>query len=99
MTDSIQPFVRRQAVALAQESDGEARVLAKGYGELAEQIINAARVEGIPVHDSPELVGLLLQVDMDQRIPPELYRAVAEILVWLEEVAEEAERRSASNTR
>jgi flagellar biosynthesis protein len=82
---------RRQAVALAQENGGEARVLAKGYGELAEQIIAAARNEGIPIHDAPELVGLLLQVDLDQRIPPELYRVVAEILVWLEEVANNAE--------
>jgi flagellar biosynthesis protein len=35
------------------------------------------------VHESPELLTLLMQVDMDERIPPELYVAVAELLAWL----------------
>ena len=38
---------------------------------------------GVYVHQSPELVSLLLQVDIDQRIPPQLYVAVAELLAWL----------------
>src|SRR5574340_551003 len=59
------------------------RVVAKGRGLIAEAIINQARAHGIYVHESPELVSLLMQVDMDQHIPPELYRAVAELLAWL----------------
>ena len=35
------------------------------------------------MHESPELVSLLMQVDLDQRIPPQLYVAVAELLAWL----------------
>jgi flagellar biosynthesis protein len=35
------------------------------------------------VHQSPELVGLLMQVDLDAHIPPQLYLAVAELLAWL----------------
>jgi len=35
------------------------------------------------VHESPELVSLLMQVDLDQHIPPELYFAVAELLAWI----------------
>ena len=35
------------------------------------------------MHESPELVALLMQVDLDARIPPELYVAVAELLAWL----------------
>jgi flagellar biosynthesis protein len=35
------------------------------------------------VHESPELVSLLMQVDLDQHIPPQLYRVVAELLAWL----------------
>ncbi|MBM3396345.1 MAG: flagellar protein, partial [Betaproteobacteria bacterium] len=34
-------------------------------------------------HESPELVSLLMQVDLDDHIPPQLYRAVAELLAWL----------------
>ncbi len=56
---------------------------AKGRGLLAEAIIEKAKEAGVYVHESPELVSLLMQVDLDQYIPPELYIAVAELLAWL----------------
>ncbi len=59
-------------------------VIARGKGVVAEAIIACARDAGVYVHESPELVSLLMQVDSDQFIPPELYRAVAEVLVWLQ---------------
>lgn len=59
-------------------------VVARGKGFVAEAIIACAREAGVYVHESPELVKLLMQVDSDQFIPPELYRAVAEVLVWLQ---------------
>jgi len=59
------------------------RVVAKGRGLIAEEIIARAREHGIFVHESPEMVALLMQVDLDQRIPPQLYVAVAELLAWL----------------
>jgi len=74
----------RAAVALAYgEQEAAPLVLAKGRGELAERIIDKARQAGIYVHESPELVRLLLEVDIDTQIPPALYRAVAEVLAWL----------------
>ncbi|MBA4141906.1 MAG: EscU/YscU/HrcU family type III secretion system export apparatus switch protein [Nitrosospira sp.] len=75
---------REAAVALAYRT-GEAapQVVAKGRGLIAEAIIAEARVHGVYVHESPELVSLLMQVDLDQHIPPQLYRAVAELLAWL----------------
>ena len=75
---------RQSAVALAyHDSDGAPKVVAKGRGALAETIIARAREAGIYVHESPELVAVLMQVDLDARIPPELYLAVAELLAWL----------------
>lgn len=72
------------AVALAYQTGTSApRVTAKGRGLLAEAIIEKAREAGVYVHESPELVSLLMQVDLDQHIPPELYIAVAELLAWL----------------
>lgn len=74
----------KHAVALAYtQTDAAPRVVAKGRGVLAEQIIARARENGVYVHESPELVSLLMQVDLDQRIPPQLYVAVAELLAWL----------------
>ena len=75
---------RRAAVALAYAEDTSApKVVAKGRGLIAQAIIERARESGIYVHESPELVGVLMQVDLDQQIPPQLYVAVAEVLAWV----------------
>jgi flagellar biosynthesis protein len=72
------------AVALAyREGSAAPQVTAKGRGVIAEQIIARAREAGVYVHQSRDLVGLLMQVDLDQHIPPQLYVAVAELLAWL----------------
>ena len=74
----------KSAVALAySQTDAAPRVVAKGRGMIAEQIILRAREHGVYVHESPELVSLLMQIDLDQRIPPQLYIAVSELLAWI----------------
>jgi flagellar biosynthesis protein len=79
-----EPERRASAVALAyQEGDGAPRVVAKGNGLIAQEIIERARAAGVYVHESRELVALLMQVDLDQNIPPQLYIAIAELLAWL----------------
>jgi flagellar biosynthesis protein len=55
----------------------------RASGWVAEEIIRRAREAEVFVHESPELVALLMQVDLDDRIPPALYVAVAELLAWL----------------
>jgi len=57
--------------------------VAKGRGLIAQAIIDRAHQHGVYVHESKELVALLMQVDLDQRIPPALYLAVAELLAWV----------------
>jgi flagellar biosynthesis protein len=84
---------RRRAVALSYREEDEApRVIAKGYGELAERIIEEAKRQGIYVHDAPELVALLMDLDLDEQIPPSLYQVIAELLVWVRQIADEQER-------
>lgn len=74
----------KEAVALAySQTDAAPRVVAKGRGLIAEQIIAKARESGVYVHESPEMVALLTQVDIDEHIPAQLYLAVAELLAWL----------------
>jgi flagellar biosynthesis protein len=78
------PERRATAVALAyNERDLAPRIAAKGRGIAAEEIIARARAAGIYVHESPQLVALLMHVDLDTHIPDELYHAVAEVLAWL----------------
>jgi flagellar biosynthesis protein len=75
---------RQNAVALAYGAGEPApRVVAKGQGLIAEQIIGRAREAGVFVHESKELVALLMEIDLDRQIPPGLYRAIAELLAWL----------------
>jgi flagellar biosynthesis protein len=85
------PFnANQQAIALAY-SDGDyaPKVVAKGRGLVAEQIIALAKENQVFVHESKDLVALLMQVDLDQHIPPELYLAIAEILAWLYRLEQE----------
>ncbi len=85
MSDAPPPRPR-EAVALQYregESGSAPQVVAKGRGAIAEAIIARAREAGVYVHESPQLVQLLMNVDLDAQIPPALYVAVAELLAWL----------------
>lgn len=80
--ETVKPL--QNAVAITyQSSAGAPKIVAKGRGLVAEQIIARAREHGVFVHESKELVALLMQVELDDHIPPTLYRAVAELLAWL----------------
>jgi len=83
--------ILQQAVALTYEHGEFApKVLASGKGLVAEQIIAKAKEHQIYIHESKDLVGLLMQVDLDENIPPALYQAVAEILAWLYQLEKQA---------
>lgn len=75
---------RPNAVALSYADKNKAPVVvAKGYGVAAESIMRTARQAGVFVHESPDLVALLMQVELDRQIPAQLYVAVAEVMAWL----------------
>ncbi len=75
---------KKKAVALRYtEKDKAPVVVAKGKGELAEKIIEIAKEKGIPVVEDKNLVEALIQVDIYEEIPPELYEAVAKVLVYI----------------
>jgi len=79
------PKSLRHAVALHYEENEDAapRVVAKGAGHLADRIVEIARRHGVPVKEDPDLAALLSQLDLNTQIPPELYRAVAEVLAFV----------------
>lgn len=63
--------------------DRAPRLIARGSGWLAEKIIETAREHNIPLKEDPPLVEILSTLDLYQEIPPDLYKAVAEILVFI----------------
>ena len=83
--ENKRPGVNPLAVAISYAAGESAapQVVAKGKGLIAEAIIAQAKAAGVYVHESKDLVALLMQVDLDQQIPPDLYRAVAEVLAFI----------------
>jgi flagellar biosynthesis protein len=81
----------RKAVALAYETNSMApRITGQGEGFIAEAILEKAKEFGIPTRTEPELVEFLMQLNLNDLVPPKLYAAVAEVLAWAYKVDEEA---------
>ena len=59
------------------------RVVAKGKGEIGRKIVETARASGVPVEENPALAAALADVELGDEIPTELYKAVAEVLVFV----------------
>lgn len=79
------PNAEAKAVALRydQERDRAPRVIAKGRGYVAESIMATAQQNTIPVYQNKTLVNMLMALDIDREIPPELYRAIAEVMAYV----------------
>ena len=71
------------AVALHYDKKGAPRVVAKGKGTLGEKIIEIAKENDIPIQENEVLAGALSNVELGDEIPAELYKAVAEVLVFV----------------
>jgi flagellar biosynthesis protein len=71
------------AVALHYDKAGAPRVVAKGRGSIGEKIIELAKAHDIPIEENEVLAGALSNVELDDEIPVELYKAVAEVLVFV----------------
>ena len=59
------------------------RVVAKGRGEVGEAILRLAAEHGVPIEQNPALAEALSQVELGEDIPDALYRAVAEVLIFI----------------
>lgn len=75
--------MHKMAAVLAYKNhNGAPKLIGKGHNEVAERLIEQARLHDIPIAQSSELVSMLVGLDLDQEIPPELYKAVATVLHW-----------------
>jgi flagellar biosynthesis protein len=74
-----------QAVALSYDTqeDGAPKVVAKGKGVTAENILQTAKNNFVPVYQNKALTQMLMALELDSEIPPELYQAVAEVLSYI----------------
>ena len=76
---------KKQAIALRYQADKDhsPKVIGKGQGLRAEEIITLAKKHQIPIQEDPSLVGMLSQLEVNQTIPPELYEVVAEVFAFI----------------
>ncbi|MBR8461973.1 FlhB-like flagellar biosynthesis protein [Campylobacter sp. faydin G-24] len=78
-------ITKKKAVALGynKAKDNAPKVLASGAGEVAKNIINIAQKYNIPIKEDPDLIEILSKVEINDEIPPNLYKAVAEVFSFL----------------
>ena len=75
----------KSAVALEYDPSDEApKIVATGKGILAEKIIEKAKESNVPIHQDSKLAGTLSKLEIGDMIPPELYEAFAEVLVFVD---------------
>ncbi len=75
--------LKAAAIKYNAQTDLSPVVKAKGAGVVAEKIIQIAREHNVPIKEDADLVELLVQLDLDQEIPPEMYKIVAEVLAFV----------------
>jgi len=75
----------KKAVALSYDTlkDRAPKVIAKGKGDTAENIIKIAKEHNLPITQDEDLVELLGKIEIDHEIPDKLYVAVAEVFKFL----------------
>lgn len=85
---------RKEAVALSYDphSSDAPVVTAKGKGKAAEKMIETAKEHHIPIQEDSTLVNLLGKLDVNERIPQELYHAVAEVFAFIYKLDKNAEK-------
>ena len=76
---------RKEAIALSYQSDNEAapKVVAKGAGYIAENIMEKAKDHQVPIQEDSTLVELLSELNINEQIPEELYHVVAEVFAFI----------------
>ena len=71
------------ALRYSPETGSAPKIVAKGEGFVAEEILRIARENDVPLRQDPALAGALATLDIGAQIPPELFRAVAEVLAFV----------------
>ena len=67
-------------------TDNAPVIVARGTGAVAEKILQEARARGVAVENDHSLLGHLLDLDLGDAIPPQLYDVMAEVLLLIEEL-------------
>jgi flagellar biosynthesis protein len=81
--DKKVPVLEAVAFRYDKDRDDAPRVVAKGRGFVAQQLLAVARRHAVPVYQNQTVTQLLMAVELDREIPPELYQVVANVLAYV----------------
>ena len=87
-------LAKQAAIALRYQPHDLPRVVAKGNGRVAQQIIQTAELAGVPIHQDPALAQALSALDIQQAIPRALFSAVAQVLIFAFEVKRQQQEKA-----
>jgi len=79
-------YDRKKAAALRYDADAKKhppQVSATGKGIVAENIVETAKANDVPIIKDPSLVECLAELNINESIPEELYEAVAEVFAFI----------------
>jgi len=82
-----------KAVAMKYQmyEDNAPKIIAKGSGEIAKKIIEKAKEFDVSIFQNPELTNMLMNVEINEEVPAELYQAVVEVFIWLHKTEQKAQ--------
>lgn len=83
MAEKPRPPLQAVALQYRPGEDAAPRLTAKGRGHIAEKILELARAHNVPIRQDRNLVQVLSRLELDQEIPPSVYKAVAEVLAFV----------------
>lgn len=83
MSQQHKKIMKAAAIKYDKTKGTAPRVVAKGKGETAQKIISLAKEHNLPIRRDEDLVELLSKVELDKEVPENLYKAVAEVFVFV----------------
>ena len=76
--------IQKKRVSILKEVDKHQ----KKKNHFAEKILEIAKQNNIPLKDDPEMMKILLKLDLGEEVPPELYKVVTKILAFVYRVSQ-----------
>jgi flagellar biosynthesis protein len=76
------------AAVIKYDQEQAPKVVAHGTGHVARKIIEEAKKNHIHLQEDSALIENLLQIDLGDSVPPQLYEVIAEVFILLEKIDE-----------
>lgn len=91
---NYKPEQRKGALALGYnpEKNSAPKVVAKGFGEIAEKIIRIAQENKILIHNDQLLFNSLYRLEVGEEIPVKMYQVIAELLAYIYKMNKQVKR-------